>query len=88
MFGYSSGAPIAFDAEDLFSHGIAVTAAIGPRMMSRPGGIIELARAAVAKLEAGEWRAVVHPPFPLRDAAGAHRALTDRITVGKVVLVP
>ena len=31
---------------------------------------------------------LVHPPFPLADAAGAHRALEARETAGKVVLVP
>jgi NADPH2:quinone reductase len=31
---------------------------------------------------------LVNPPFPLADAAAAHRALEGRETTGKVVLVP
>jgi NADPH2:quinone reductase len=57
-------------------------------MMARPGGIQALAEQAVAALEAGRLVPVVHPPFPLADAAGAHRALAARETAGKVVLQP
>ena len=87
MVGYSSGEMIALTADDLFSHGVAVTAAIGPRMFARPGGIQALAEQAVADLAAGVWRPVV-TRFALDDAPAAHRALTDRTTTGKVVLIP
>jgi len=86
LFGYTSGTPLPLDAGDLFAHGVSVTAAIGPRLLSRPGGIHAFAVRAVGELEAGRLVPVVHPPFPLADAAGAHRALTGRATVGKVVL--
>lgn len=88
LFGYTSGTPLPLDAGDLFARGVAVTAAIGPRIFARPGGIRALAVEAVAALEAGRLTPVVHPPFPLADAAGAHAALTGRLTVGKVVLSP
>ena len=65
-----------------------MTAAIGPRLMSRPGGIKAFAEQAVAELEAGRMTPLVHPPFDLADAAEAHRALSGRATTGKVVLVP
>lgn len=87
LFGYSAGSPTRLSAEDLFSHGVAVTAAVGPRMFARPGGIRALAEEAVRQLAAGRWRPVVHP-FPLADAAAAHRALVERATTGKVVLLP
>jgi NADPH2:quinone reductase len=85
MFGYSAGHPTALTAEDLFTRGVAVTAAVGPRMLARPGGIKGLAQEAVARLAAGAWRPIVQR-FPLADAAAAHRALTGRTTTGKVVL--
>jgi NADPH2:quinone reductase len=88
LYGYSSGAPTPLDAADLFARGVTVTAAVGPRMLSRPGGIRELAEQALGELAAGRLQPLVHPPFPLADAAGAHRALESRATTGKVVLVP
>lgn len=88
LFGYTSGEPMQLSASDLFEHGVAVTAAVGPRMFSRPGGIRALAEQAVAELAAGRLSPLVNPPFRLADAAEAHRALTSRATVGKVVLVP
>ncbi len=88
LFGYSSGTPLPLSADDLFARGVSATAAIGPRLLSRPGGIHAFAVQAVAELEAGRLTPLVHPPFPLADAAGAHRALEARETAGKVVLVP
>ncbi len=87
LFGYTAGAPMPLEAADLFASGVAVSAAIGPRMFARPGGIQALAELAVGRLETGAWSPVVDR-FPLADAAGAHRALTDRRTTGKVVLIP
>ena len=87
LFGYTAGAPMPLEAADLFASGVAVSAAIGPRMFARPGGIQALAELAVERLETGAWSPVVDR-FPLADAAGAHRALTDRRTTGKVVLIP
>ena len=72
LFGYSSGAPFGLCGEDLFSHGVAVSAAIGPRMFARPGGIQALAEEAVARLAAGRWRPLV-TRFPLEAGrSGAH----------------
>jgi NADPH2:quinone reductase len=87
LYGYSAGAPMPLEAADLFARGVAVSAAIGPRMFARPGGIQRLAELAVERLEMGAWSPVVDR-FPLADAAEAHRALTDRRTTGKVVLIP
>jgi len=87
LFGYTAGAPMPLETADLFARGVAVSAAIGPRLFARPGGIQRLAELAVERLEAGAWTPVV-ARFPLAEAAGAHRALSDRRTTGKVVLVP
>jgi NADPH:quinone reductase len=75
------------ETADLFTSGVVVSAAIGPRLFARPGGIQRLAELAVERLEAGAWSPVVDR-FPLADAAEAHRALADRRTMGKVVLIP
>lgn len=88
LFGYTAGTATAIATEDLFERGVSATAAVGPRMFARPGGIYSLAVAAVGELEAGRLRPVVHPPFVLAEAAAAHEALTGRATTGKVVLVP
>jgi NADPH2:quinone reductase len=88
LFGYSAGEPTPLDADDLFASGVTVTAAVGPRMMRRPGGIRGLAQQALDELEAGRLTPLVNPPFALADAAAAHRALEARATTGKVVLVP
>jgi len=87
LFGFSSGEPMPLSADDLFERGVAVTAAVGPRMFARPGGIQGLAARAVAMLARGDWHPVIES-FPLSDAASAHRALTERATTGKVVLRP
>lgn len=87
MVGYTSGELIAFDAADLFDRGVSATAAIGPRMFARPGGIQALAERAVADLAGDVWHPLV-TCFPLDQAAEAHAALADRRTTGKVVLVP
>lgn len=88
LFGYSSGTPTEIDADLLFSSGVTVTAAIGARIAARPGGIRGLAADALTELADGRLSPLVHPPFPLAEAAHAHRALEGRRTAGKVVLVP
>lgn len=88
LFGYTTGTPMPLRAEDLFERGVAVTAAIGPRLFARPGGGPHaFAVEALDRLAAGWWRPLV-TPFPLADAAAAHAALTGRATTGKVVLLP
>jgi NADPH2:quinone reductase len=87
MFGYTSGSFIPLDAGDLFERGVAVTAALGARMLARPGGIQALAEQAVDRLAQGTWRPTV-TAYPLAEAAEAHRALAARETTGKVVLIP
>jgi NADPH2:quinone reductase len=88
MFGWASGEPTPLSATDLYESGVAVTAGIGPRVVNRPGGIRELAAAALDELAAGRLTPLVNPPFALADAADAHRAIESRATMGKVVLVP
>jgi NADPH:quinone reductase len=84
MFGFSSGAPTALTTEDLVTRGISAGWSLGPRMAAL--GIPRLARDALAKVAAGEWRPRVST-YPLDEAARAHADLEGRRALGKVVLV-
>jgi NADPH:quinone reductase len=87
MFGWSSGDPLQITTSDLYAGGITASAAVGPRIMQRPGGMRDLETRALAEAAAGR----LVPPltrFTLADAAQAHAALEARKTIGKTVLVP
>ena len=87
MFGWSSGEPLQVSTSDLYAGGITASAAVGPRIMQRPGGMRELETRALAEAAAGRLVPLL-TRFPLADAAQAHAALETRKTVGKTVLVP
>lgn len=87
MFGWSSGEPLQITTGDLYAGGITASAAVGPRIMQRPGGMRELETRALAEAAAGRLVPLV-TRFPLAEAARAHTALESRNTVGKTVLVP
>ncbi len=84
FYGWASGEPTPFTVWDLYSGGLTVSCAIGARILQRPGGLRGLEEESLARA----WTPLVGPPFALADAAGAHRALESRATVGKTVLVP
>lgn len=88
LFGYSAGEPTRLTADDLFRFGITASAAIGPRLLRRRGGLRPLEEQALAEAASGRLTPVVNPPFALADAPAAHTAITTRATVGKVVLNP
>lgn len=83
LFGWSSGAPFAFDVWDLYRLGVTVSCAIGARIATWPGGMRALETGALAR----PWVPAV-TTFPLADAARAHVAMESRRTVGKTVLIP
>ncbi|SFP72034.1 NADPH2:quinone reductase [Amycolatopsis arida] len=88
LFGWSAGEPTQVSTDILASRGLTASWAIGPRLLRQPGGLYPMAAEALAGLAAGEWEPLVNEPFPLAEAAAAHRALESRATAGKVVLVP
>src|SRR3954451_15083793 len=88
LFGFASGKPTEITTGDLYRLGIRADAAVGPRMLNRPGGLRELETAALAAAAEGRLVPSVGARFPLADAAAAHHALETRRTTGKVVLVP
>jgi NADPH2:quinone reductase len=88
LFGYSSGEPTVISSTDIIGRSLTVTAAIGPRLINRPGGLRPLESEALARAARGEWVPLVGSRFRLADAAAAHTALESRATTGKVVLIP
>jgi NADPH2:quinone reductase len=63
-----------------------VSAAIGPHIQRRPGGMRGLEDEALATAAAGRLQPLIGRPFPLEQAAAAHAAVEARATVGKTVL--
>ena len=88
LFGFASGAPTQLSAGDLFARGLTASAAVGPRVLQRPGGLRDLEERALAAAATGRLIPVVGQRFPLAEAAAAHAAIEARATVGKTVLVP
>ena len=76
LFGWSSGEPTRFSAQDLVGKGLTVTA------LGRPRDLRSLETRALADAAAGRWVPLVQR-FPLTEAARAHRALESRKTAGK-----
>jgi NADPH2:quinone reductase len=87
MLGWTGGEPTQFTTADVVRGSLSVQWVVGPRMLRHYGGLRGLETSALAEAAAGRMVPVVQP-FPLADAAGAHRALVSRATVGKVVLIP
>jgi NADPH2:quinone reductase len=87
-FGWSSGTPLDLSPEDLAARGLTTVPVLGPAMTGRPGGLRSLETEALEALAAGRLVPLLNPPFPLADAAAAHRALESRETSGKVTLTP
>jgi NADPH2:quinone reductase len=87
LFGWSAGEVTGFTSADLAARGLSASWSIGPAMAKRFGSLEPLERLALAEAAAGRWRPLV-TAFPLSDAAGAHRALEERGTVGKTILLP
>lgn len=85
LFGWSSGTPTELSARELFGRGLTVSADIGPRTTKRAGGLRALERAA---LEAAARRRLVPAVqrYALAEAAAAHSAVENRVTMGKTVL--
>jgi len=86
IFGWSSGSATEFTNKDVLARGLSITA-LGRRLIDRPGKLRELAEQSLAELAAGRFKPVAQR-FPLAEAAECHRAIENRSTVGKAVLIP
>ncbi|MFJ7422137.1 alcohol dehydrogenase catalytic domain-containing protein [Streptomyces uncialis] len=84
------GEALTFPASYLTERGIRSEVVLGPRILSQVGGPDPMRTLESRSLRlAAEGRLVpAVQRFPLADAAGAHRAMEARTTVGKVVLEP
>ncbi|HLT10481.1 MAG TPA: zinc-binding dehydrogenase [Micromonosporaceae bacterium] len=78
-YGWSSGEENTYDDPDR-----PVVEVLGPPILDR---LAELEQRALTAAAEGRIVPYVGSVFPLADAAAAHRALEDRETIGKVVLV-
>lgn len=93
VFGWSSrglhdGEPLTFSDAELARRAITSMSVLGPAMIEKAGGDLRVLEArSLGEAAAGRLRPAVRR-FPLVDAAGAHRALETRATMGKVVLEP
>ena len=74
LFGYASGTPTQLSAGDLFSRGLTVSAAIGPRILQRPGGMRELEERALAAVADGSLAPAVAALPARRRGRRARRA--------------
>jgi NADPH:quinone reductase len=88
MFGSSSGTLTELSSADLYARGITASAAIGARIVQRPGGLRPLERRALQAAAEGRLTPVIGQRFALADAAAAHEAIESRATTGKTVLHP
>jgi NADPH2:quinone reductase len=86
LFGYTEGTPTPVTADDIWSLGITVTAAVGRTVLRRPGGLRDVEERSLAAAGAGTLAPLL-TTFALADAAAAHAALENRATTGKVVLL-
>ena len=88
MYGSSSGTLTELSAEDLYRLGITASAAIGARILQRPGGLRDLETSALQAAAQGRLVPVIGQRYLLGDAPAAHVAIEIRATVGKTVLRP
>lgn len=84
VFGWSSGSAVEVATTDLFGRSLTVSVPIGARVLERMAEFEAMALEAAAD---GIAVPLVGQRFPLSDAAGAHRAVAGRATIGKTVLV-
>jgi NADPH:quinone reductase len=87
MFGSSSGALTELSAGDIYNRGITVSAAIGKRILQRPGGLRPLEHDALQAAAEGRLTPVIGQRFALA-APAAHQAIESRAATGKTVLRP
>jgi NADPH:quinone reductase len=80
-YGVASGGPTPVNRDDVEVIGFAALGAIGQRASEYTARALQLAAE-------GKLRPVIGQTFPLAGAAAAHRAIEQRATTGKTLLIP
>jgi NADPH2:quinone reductase len=89
VFGMASRTPVTpIDPRRLMARSQAVIGFWLVHVAQRPGLLAEAVTDLLAAIADGSLRPVVGASYPLAQAADAHRALRDRSSTGKLVLVP
>ena len=87
VIGAASGERAQFSAIQLMYKNLSVVGYWLTAWMSRPDRIAAATLDLMQYLATGNLQIIVGQTYPLADAAEAHRAITDRRTTGKVVLL-
>jgi NADPH2:quinone reductase len=89
LFGQASGPVPAFDLQRLNAGGsLLVTRPSLAHFVATPAELEERAGAVLGAIAKGQLSVRIGARFPLAQAAEAHRALEERETTGKVLLIP
>lgn len=88
VYGAVSGQMVQFSSVQLMRKNQAVIGYWLAQWIGRPDRIAQATRDLLQYVAAGRLEIIVGQTFPLAEAAAAHRALAERRTTGKAVLVP
>lgn len=88
LYGQSSGVVPPFDAARLSKGSFFMTRPSLAHYTATRAELLARSRDVFSRVSAGSLRVRIGQTFPLAQAADAHRALTGRLTTGKVLLVP
>jgi len=88
VYGSATGEPIEFNGRQLMDRNVGVVGYWLAPLLRFPDRIATDARELVQYVADGKLEIVVGESFPLAQAAEAHRAMAERRTSGKVVLLP
>jgi NADPH:quinone reductase len=86
LYGYASGSWPALDIQAIARRGLTLCGPLGMVIRKSDAEQQDDAEQALAAAGRGELRPRIHERFPLEQAAGAHRELEERRSVGAVVL--
>lgn len=87
VYGAAGGQGVQFSGIQLMYKNQSIVGYWLTSWMSRPDKTAEAAQALMQYLASGQLRIIVGSTFPLESAADAHKAIAERKTTGKVVLV-
>ena len=86
LYGYASGSWPALDVQAIARRGLTLSGPLGMVIRKPDAEQRADAEQALAAAACGELKPRIHGRFPLEEAAGAHRELEARRSVGAVVL--